>query len=74
VDCNGNDDAPDDNLNEGLTDLETPKYEETDEAYMDACLERSCHKQLVVRRLIRCAHAATLRAKSRFELAILPKL
>jgi hypothetical protein len=28
---------------------------------MDACLKRSHHKQLVVRRLIRCAHAVSLR-------------
>ena len=44
VDCNGNDDTPDDNLNERLTDLETPINEQNDEAYMDGCLERSCHK------------------------------
>jgi hypothetical protein len=27
MDCNGNDDAPDDNLKERPTDLETPKQE-----------------------------------------------
>jgi hypothetical protein len=44
MDCNGNDDAPDDNLNERLTDLETPIKEQNYEAYMDGCLECSCHK------------------------------
>jgi hypothetical protein len=74
MDCHGNDDAPDDNLEERPTDLETPKYDESDEAYMDASLERSPHVQLVVRSLIGCVHAPTLRAKSKFKLTILPNL
>ena len=57
--CNGNDDAPDDHFNKRPTDLKTQKYDETNEAYMDAYLERSPHIQLVVRSLIRCAHALT---------------
>ena len=57
MDCNGDDDAPDDNLNERLTDLETPIKEQNDEAYVDGCLECYSYKQLVVRRLIRCVHA-----------------
>ncbi len=40
---------------------------------MDACLERSPHIQLVVGRLIRCAHAATLLEKSKVKLTILLK-
>jgi hypothetical protein len=48
MDCNCNDDAPDDNLNERLTDFETPKDKESNEAYMDARLYRSPHIQLIV--------------------------
>ena len=48
MDCNGNDDAPDDNLYEWPTDFETPKYKESNEAYVDAGLERPRHKQLIV--------------------------
>jgi hypothetical protein len=55
--CNGNNDAPDDHLNERLTDLETPIKEQNDEANIDGYLERSCHKQFVVQRLIRCIHS-----------------
>ena len=62
MDCNGDDDAPGDNLNERPTDLETPVKEQNNEADMDGCLQRSCQKQLVVRRLTGCAHAASLRA------------
>jgi hypothetical protein len=48
VDCNGNDDAPDDNPNERPADLKTPVKEQNHEADMDGCLERPCHKQFVV--------------------------
>jgi hypothetical protein len=61
MDCNGNDDAPDDNLKERLTDLETPKYEQRNEAYMNGCLERFRHKRFVVRWLIRYVRVVSLR-------------
>jgi hypothetical protein len=44
VDGNGDDDAPDDNLKERLTNPETPVQQQNDKADMDGCLERSGNK------------------------------